>query len=73
MLLGLEVGLGVIMLAGLLIWLVALVDALRRPAPQWQSAGHSQIVWILVILVASFIGSLAYLLIARPQLQAHAA
>jgi len=73
MLLGLEVGIGLIALIGLLVWLGALIDALRRPSAQWEMAGQSQIVWIVVILFASLVGSIAYLLIARPRLEAQAA
>lgn len=73
MLLGLELVVGLIALVTLLLWLSALIDALRRPSDQWKSAGQSQIVWVVAILLANVIGSLAYWLIARPQLQTHAA
>lgn len=56
-------------LVGLAFWIMALVDALKRPATQWETAGQSQIVWIVVILLASFIGALVYWMVARPQLE----
>jgi len=59
----------ILALIGLVLWVVALVDALKRPAAQWDMAGHSQIVWVVVILFASFIGALIYWLVARPALE----
>ncbi len=65
------VGLAVIIgLIGLGLWVMALVDALKRPATEWETAGQNQIVWVAVILFASFLGALIYWLVARPQLEA---
>lgn len=51
-------------------WIMMLVDALKRPTAEWESAGLSQIVWVVVILFASFLGGLLYWFIARPQMEA---
>lgn len=52
---------------GLVIWLVALVDALRRPAADWTASGQNQLVWVAVILFANAVGGVLYWLIARPR------
>ena len=63
---------GLVMLAGLMLLIVALVDLVRRPTEAWASSGHSQLVWALVVVFVGFIGPLLYLLIARPALDAAA-
>lgn len=65
---GLELVVGLVAISTLAIWVWALADSLRRPAHQWTAAGQSQVVWVLVIVVANLIGSLLYLVIARPML-----
>lgn len=66
--LGLELVIGLVALSTLGIWVWALADSLRRPTAQWAAAGQSQVVWVLVIVVANLIGSVLYLAIARPAL-----
>lgn len=61
--------LSIIALIGLGFWIVALVDALKRPVSEWEMANQSQIVWIVVILFANLIGALVYWVVARPQLE----
>ena len=63
---------GLIMLAGLVLLIVALVDLVRRPTEAWASSGHNQLVWALVVVFVGFIGPMLYLLIARPALDAAA-
>lgn len=57
-------------IAGFALWIVALVDALKRPADNWERAGQNQIVWVGVIIFANLIGALIYWIVARPQLEA---
>jgi hypothetical protein len=57
------VGFAVLGLASLVLWVFALVDCLSNEP----SNGNDKIVWILVILFASGIGALIYLLVRRPQ------
>ena len=58
------------MVAGVALFLFAIVDLVRRPSNQWRDSGHNQIVWALVIVFVGFIGPLLYLVIARPALNA---
>jgi len=48
---------------GLMIW--ALVDAVRMPNDASFKTG-TQIVWVLVILLAQSIGAIIYLIVGRP-------
>lgn len=54
-------GLGLVMTV---MWLVALVDALRVPDPVWERAGQSKLMWVL----AGVLGALLYAVMARPAL-----
>jgi len=47
----------------LVIW--ALVDAIRVPHDSMYRAGN-QLIWILVILLAGFIGAIVYFFVGRP-------
>lgn len=57
-----------VMLAGLVLFVIALVDLVRRPTNVWEASGHNQLVWALVVVFVAFVGPLLYLLIARPAL-----
>lgn len=59
----------IVALGGFVLWVVALIDALKRPTSQWEAAGQNQIVWVGVIVFANAIGALIYWLVARPQLE----
>ena len=58
-----------VMLAGLVLLVMALVDLVRRPTETWESSGHNQLVWALIVVFVAFLGPLLYLLIARPALE----
>lgn len=58
-----------VILAGLALFVFALVDLARRPAGAWESSGHNQLVWALIVIFVAFVGPLLYLLIARPALE----
>jgi hypothetical protein len=60
-------------LAGTVFWIWSLVDLLRRPDQQYAAAGQTKVVWLLVVLLGHVIGSLIYLLVARPSLDRAAA
>jgi hypothetical protein len=47
----------------LVIW--ALVDAIRVPDDSMYRAG-TKLIWILVILLAGFVGAIIYLIVGRP-------
>lgn len=63
--------LGTVVLAvlGTVLWVVALVDLLRRPSWQWVAAGQNQVVWALVVVLGQLIGAIVYWLVARPSLR----
>ena len=58
-------GVGLVMTV---LWLVALVDALRVPDPVWERAGQSKLMWVLVVVLAGVLGALLYAVMARPAL-----
>ncbi len=70
------------LLAALVLWLVpvalvafALLDAVRRPVENWDGAGQSQMMWVIIILSGAllpFVGPIMYLIVARPKLKAAA-
>lgn len=62
--------------ATLVLPILALIDAARRPQAQWQAAGQRQAVWIILNAVAvvlcglGWIIAAVYLLLIRPKLAA---
>jgi hypothetical protein len=54
----------------LVLYVWALVDALRTKASVWDAAEQNQLVWVGVILFVAIVGAILYMAIARPQLQA---
>ena len=60
---------GLMMLVGLVLLVLALVDLVKRPAGAWAASGHNQLVWAVIVVFVAFIGPLLYLLIARPALE----
>jgi len=56
-------------LAGFVFWVWSLVDAIQRPDADWEQAGQTKLVWILVIIFTGALGSFIYLLVARPPLE----
>jgi len=57
-LVGAVVGLGL-----LVFWILVLIDCLKNE----RSEGNDKIVWVLVIVLAHWIGALIYLLVRRPE------
>jgi hypothetical protein len=55
----------VFVIGGLVVMIYALVDAVRMPNDQAFKSG-TQLVWILVILLAQGIGAIIYLIVGRP-------
>ena len=51
----------VLAIAGVVLWVWALVDAIRNPALD----DTMRIVWVLVILFTNLLGAIIYLLIGR--------
>ncbi|MGH2637274.1 MAG: PLDc N-terminal domain-containing protein [Actinomycetota bacterium] len=57
-----------ILLAVFATWVWAIVDIVRHSTGEWEAAGQSQIVWVLVVLFLGPLGLILYLAIARPRL-----
>ena len=55
-----------IVLAAIGFWIWALVDAIRVPDDSAYRAG-TKVVWVVVIAVTGFIGSLIYWVMGRPR------
>lgn len=64
----------VIAVLPIVIWIVGLVDALRRPDADWAATGQSKLTWVLVIALSQlaavgFLLSIVYWVSARPALK----
>ena len=53
------------------VWIVALVDALRINEREWNRAGQSKLLWVLLIALLGVIGAILYFAMARPSLRRH--
>jgi hypothetical protein len=58
-------GFGLVWLAGLVLVIWALVDAIQVPDDSMYQSGN-KIVWVLVIVFLNFIGAILYFVIGRP-------
>ena len=58
-----------LVLASTVLWVWTLVDVLRRPDQQYAAAGQTKLVWLIVVFFGHIIGSILWLVVARPQLQ----
>lgn len=58
-----------LILIPLALWVWSLIAEISRPDWQWQAAGHSKILYVLLTIFLGLLGSLLYALIARPGLQ----
>jgi membrane protein DedA with SNARE-associated domain len=54
---------GILSLAALAIWILALVEVVTKEP----SEGNDKIVWLLVVLLANWVGAIIYWLVRRPQ------
>lgn len=46
-------------------WILMLIEALRIPSSRWEGRGHSQILYVVMMVLLGFIGTLLYVLIPR--------
>jgi hypothetical protein len=53
---GPNVGLVLIPIIGLLVPIVAIIDAANQPAPAFYAAGSNKTAWIVVLIVATVLG-----------------
>ena len=58
-----------IALALFVLWIWSLVDALRINDRRWIAAGQSKVLWCVLIALLGALGSLLYLVMARPSLR----
>jgi len=56
----------VLPVAAVVLFVVALVDAIRVPDDSMYRTGN-KLIWVIVILLAPLIGSIVYLVIGRPK------
>ncbi len=54
----------IVVLAGIVLPLWAIIDALSRPAVAFYTAGSNKTAWVLVLLVATFVLGIGMLLAA---------
>ena len=50
--------------------LLACIDIARKRTTTWKAAGHSQILWLVLVFAFPFLGALAYWAIVRRDLAA---
>jgi NADH:ubiquinone oxidoreductase subunit 6 (subunit J) len=53
-----------IAVAGLVLWVWALIDVLKRPKGEWERTGQSQMLWLIVLVLLNVLGAVAYLVTA---------
>jgi hypothetical protein len=56
-------------LASTVLWVWALVDAVRINDRVWADAAQNKVVWVIVIVFLHWFGAILYFLIARPPLK----
>jgi|SoimicmetaTmtHPB_FD_contig_81_72062_length_772_multi_2_in_0_out_0_1 Phospholipase_D-nuclease N-terminal len=59
-------GFGLLWVGALVVWIWALVDCIQVPDDSMYESG-TKLVWVLVIVFASFIGAILYFVIGRPK------
>ncbi len=50
----------IIWLLAIILWIVAIVDIIKSSAP-----GNTKILWLIIVLVLPFLGTILYFLIGR--------
>ena len=50
-------------------WFLMLIEALRTPSSRWEAADQSQLIYIILMVLLYVIGTIAYVVVARPQLR----
>jgi hypothetical protein len=56
-------------IAAFVAWLVMLVDALKVSDATWSAAGESKLLYVLLMVFLGLIGTILYVVIARPKLR----
>ena len=50
-------------------WLLMLIQALKVPDQAWDAAGQNKLVYVLLMVFLGVVGTLIYVLVARPELR----
>jgi polyferredoxin len=50
-------------------WVVVLIEALKVPDAQWDAARQNRLLYLVLMIVLGVVGTLAYVLVARPELR----
>lgn len=58
-----------LVIGALVLWLWMLIEAVRIPDSVWRAADQSKIVYVLLIIFLGLVGTLIYMLTARPALK----
>lgn len=53
---------------GLVFWVVALLDCVRRPENDYRAAGTEKVTWVLIVALAGWLGGLVYWFSQRSRL-----
>jgi hypothetical protein len=56
-------------IGGLVFWVIALVDCIRRPETVYRMAGTDKVTWVLIVLLVGWIGGLIYWFGTRARLE----
>ena len=59
-------------IAAMVLWVVAIVEVARIPEHQFRAAGTDKTLWILVVVLAQFVGALVWYLVKRRDVKAAA-
>lgn len=51
------------------LWLSALIEAIRIPGDEWRAAGHTKLLFVFVMIVLNVVGTFIYAVTARPALK----
>jgi hypothetical protein len=51
------------------LWLVALIEAIRIPGHEWRAAGHTKLVFVFLMIALNVVGTFIYAVTARPALK----
>lgn len=59
----------VLMIAGIVFWVWALIDCIRVSDDSMYQSGN-KLIWVLVIVLAGWLGAIIYLIVGRPRSRA---
>ena len=59
-----------VFVVGFVGWLLVLIEAVRTPTDVWRAAGQEQLVHILLMVFLGLVGTIVYVVVARPKLRA---